>query len=127
MGKIREKGRKITTGSLREPAAASAVMLTHTEFRTGAESVKILRNFLLCKDSVLQTARVECLLKRAAGGAAKHALRAYRLLRKLGNHCMISVKIRRKSLVYIGLLLQMPAEEFCRGGRVIAARRFTIL
>ena len=88
-----------------------AVMMTHTDFQTGVESVKIRRNLLLRKNCVLQTARVECILKRAedraASSAAKNALRASRLLRKLGNHCMISVKIRRKSLVYIGLILQM--------------------
>ena len=104
-----------------------AVLTTHTEFRTGAESVKIRRKSLVYIGLILQTARVECMLKRAASNAAKHALRAFRLLRKLGNHFMISVKIRRKSLVYMGLILQIrnpdsvhSASDFLRPDEVEA-------
>ena len=54
MGKIREIRRKFDSGSLREPAVASAAMSTHTEFRPRVESVKNRRNPLAHKGLLLQ-------------------------------------------------------------------------
>ena len=110
-------GFRVSSYGLSGPEPETASNSSTQTIKIPVESVKIRRKLLLRKGGILQTARVESMLKRAedcaagikspCGTAAENALRALRLLRKLGNHCMISVKIRRKSLVYIDLILQM--------------------
>ena len=100
----RETGKK-STPKLSFRLFASAVMSTHTEFRTCVKSVKIRRKSLAYREVVLQTGPV--IARRLRRGNLKTGPAAGRLLRFARNDGKEqAAKIRRNPLARRGVILQ---------------------